>query len=289
MSLGLALDNMSKKFNFEYIPKHYQPGQWHIDDVEPTNDDILVFFIYETKREPVDFQRLLQKCPNAKTVQISCDGQDDFGVTGYYNPEYINIHLDLIEEYADRMNEKGVKSELFWWTISEKTLDVINTSPDVERNLDFICLCRICTYEREWFFNQISTTRKIIAGINCNDMHQVVSLYKRTKFTLGITHSTHSGHPKRSIKAFRDWIGPLCGSMLVYDDHPQICKYFSNFVPIYRYNEIDSLLSVTDFIRENQEQYDLIVQHQQDWIKNNFIETQLLKIFTKYNLMEKTK
>lgn len=278
-SLGLALKNIAEENGGEYIPVHYRPGEWFIDRVEPTKDPVLVFFIYESKRQKEDFDNLFMKCPNAKTIQVACDSQDDYGKTGYAIQPYVSLHLDLIEEYVERIRHQSFPAELLWWTISKNLYNYITGINNiVDKDNDFICLCKP-TFERLVFFNSIKRKdRSILSFLDCYNTEEFINIYMRSRFTLGITHSSHSGHPVRSIKAFRDWIGPLCNSVLVYDDHPQMVKYFSDIIPFYKYNDVDSLLRTIDTIDPN------IILAQQEWISKNLLETQLTSIFERYGL-----
>ena len=59
------------------------------------------------------------------------------------------------------------------------------------------------------------------------------------------------------MKGFRDWIGPHMGSMLIYDDYPDIRKHFQGgeLVPLYEYGVFEGILAIHEHYSQNTDQY----------------------------------
>jgi hypothetical protein len=176
--------------------------------------------------------------------------------------------------------DDGGYSKIFWWTIPKSIIK--NQNNGFDRN-SLICLCRESSSDRRRFFQQIREKYNILTDINWRGIEDLLSIYNQQKFTIGITHSPHQGNYIRGMKAFRDWLGPATGSLLVYDNYPQIVKYLHGIVPTYEFNNAVSLLETIEGL--TREQYDCLLLEQQSWLMQNTIDEQFISIFLEMGLI----
>ena len=87
----------------------------------------------------------------------------------------------------------------------------------------------------------------------------------------------------RSMKGFRDWIAPFCGTLLVYDNFPDILDVGS-FIPIYKYEDWNDAARIIKELKRSSYVYDLILKKQKQWALENTLEKQFIKIFEKHLL-----
>lgn len=144
---------------------------------------------------------------------------------------------------------------------------------------DAICMCNVSTRQRYQFFKSLSDRKcSVFTDLKIRNLEKTKRLYEKCWCVIGHTMSPHEGIYTRSLKAWRDWIGPCTNTILIYDNHPTIVEYFDGIVPTYDYNNPYSFLDSLYTFIINPQKYMDILNKQKSWLKNNTIEKQLLPL-----------
>ena len=263
---GAALKNLSNKHGHKYLFNS------DLDKLEKTNEKSIIFQIDSNEcDERLDI--IKEKIPNSKVIRIGMDSPYCKELSKEFMRK-VDIHLNLMSKFVDKTKD-FVESHITFCTISEKIIPLIKND-NFNKTWHGICLCNIQTHQRYEFFSSLKDKYfDILININEHNFKKISNLYSHTWFVIGHTMSPYPGVYDRSMKGFRDWIGAFCNTVLVYDNHPDIEKYFGDFVPVYDYNNIASLLKVTQKLICNPKKYIDTLEAQKSWVKDNTIELQL--------------
>lgn len=227
--------------------------------------------------------------PKSKMIALGSDSINFLPKGEFDYIEDVNLFLDLLDEVVENYSkEKNIISDSWMWTLSDELADIIKIEMEVdnlnilEKEFDYIFLADIKQEYRKNLIKYLQENNKKIyyGGNHMNqDFSGLFKSYKKSKFTLGSTSPSWTSG--RTMKGFRDWIGPLLGSLLIYDDHPDILrKYYE--APTYKYEKFESILTLTDILERNKILYQKILLDQQKWALENTIDKQLEIILKKY-------
>lgn len=246
--------------------------------------------------------REIKAClPNSFVVILGSDTVHH-GLDPSINPEvpgaleHVDLWLDLVSDVVASYRNYGLNAELWHWTTSEWYVEELREQSEAgigsgvykhpgkdERPVDLIGLFRNNTDYRKKLWSNLEAD-----GLLCTKSGQGISYepnqlyweYSRALLTLGTTSPSWTNC--RTIKGFRDWIGPLCGSMLIYDDHTQIRNEYKNLIPIF-YNYYDPIGDIKFWVDSckkvfDARDYQAIIDIQADWVRQNTIAKQLHRL-----------
>lgn len=260
------------------------------------HDESPCLFIAEAATLQRIHLRNIKKClPNSYVVILGSD-TIHHGLDPSINPEvpgaleHVNLWLDLVQAVVDSYRHYGMNAALWHWTTSEwyvqEFCSIAAGLPAKDkgtRSVDLIGLFRNNTDYRKKLWAGLEAEglpcKKSGQGISY-DPKELYDAYSSSLLTLGTTSPSWTNC--RTIKGFRDWIGPLCGSMLIYDNHPQIRNEYEHLIPIfYDYDDpigdikfwVDSCRNVFDAVS-----CQTIIDIQADWVRQNTIVKQLHKL-----------
>lgn len=273
-TLDWALQDICKAKGIEYERILYGPGECHIN-IPPTDDPIVIFYIFDGKRGLNEYNYLQRNFRNAKIIQFSADTCYFMNENFYLADYFIETMNTSKEEVANIAGLENVFS--FDWSISQRMIDHIDSLyAPVEKSNDFICMCKSSTHFRREFFSNVRDHFSLLTDLNEYNLDKIIEYYAKSKFTLGTTSSCLDGAPARSMKGMRDWIGCLCDSLLITDDYPQICESWPT--PNYEYGNVDSLIKLHDNLIQFPSIYNGFLAEQKEWIHKNTTDIQLTKI-----------
>jgi len=260
------------------------------------NDPDPCLFIAESATlQRTHLSRIKQCLPNSYVVILGSD-TIHHGLDPAKNPEvpgaleHVNLWLDLVSDVVESYRRSGLNAVLWHWTTSEyfvKELDSLTAQGynvlKGKKSVDLIGLFREDQSYRKWLWEglRMNGASYIKGGDGVSyEARKLHAAYSSALITLGTTSPSWTNC--RTIKGFRDWIGPLCGSMLVYDNHPQIMREYGNLIPFfYDYHKpVDTLTDIVNCVKNSMsaELYSRIVSNQADWVRENTIAKQLLRL-----------
>jgi hypothetical protein len=125
-------------------------------------------------------------------------------------------------------------------------------------------------------------------GHNDGNLEKIYRKYISSWFTLGTTsHNRPELTKEGTMKGFRDWIGPILNSLLIYDNHPNIIKLFPvDYIPLYSYGKFDEILNIVDQLKKDTWLYKFFLSQQKKWAIDNTIDKQLYKLLLKHNFIK---
>jgi hypothetical protein len=274
----------------------YDQADFIAGRLQPDNDKII--FIFEagfaqaqhTGWSIADLKRIW---PNSTFVALSSDsiiwlkqhGRDQLDYS------YVDLLLDVEDESINHYKSQGVLCDRWLWTTSNWMINHIEQYKYAPRTFntqfDFILVAnmggdyrtRLQAYIQQ---NGYSLTNGGGCGHDDNDLTRLFDFYKNSCVTLGTT--SHNNPIIRGMKGFRDWIGPLLGAPLIYDNYPQAMYSYGSIVPYYGYNDFASLISLYNKI-QNKSYKQFLIEQQTHWIYSNTIDEQLFRILLKHAII----
>ena len=265
---GSALKNIAKELGTEY---KYTTSS---NDIKTQEKSLIVQI--DSNESAGILDELKKNIPNSYVIRICMDSPYCIEL----NEEYmrnVDHHLNLMSEYVDK-TKNFVKSDIFFCTLSESLYKFYQGDMH-NKQYHAISLCSVKTKERAAFFGHLTDRNyTVFAGLDLHNIKKIKEIYQKTWFSLGHTMSCHDGIYKRSMKGYRDWIAPCTNTLIIYDDHVDIKKYFDDIIPTYTYGNIDSILDLSFKLISNPKKYIRFLEKQQEWLKNNTIEKQLLPL-----------
>lgn len=285
LTVNLALRNVAKQLGLCYATHEEMPE---------CNYDSLVVFSAANLRSGLTTAELRRQYPNGKLVCISGDAIyfRHRGIDEFDSPLEVDLFLDLLDGMVEYYRGSGVNADAWMWTASETVVnDFMKRNRPKTQNVDFIGLFskRLPYRHQLWktiqdggfsFINRPNTGRtKMVVGFGLDELYVA---YSKCRFTLGTTSSSERRLSKatflRSMKGFRDWLGPACGNVLIYDNHPDIIKKYP--CPLYDYDKPETIFGLIKNI-----DYAKVLTEQQDWLLDNTLEKQFLRLFKKHSLI----
>lgn len=305
-TLGWGVQGMSKYLHNCTI------DTWSYDDLKQKtpitgydnndNVDFVIFEIGNPQHAGWTTQELKNTFPNAKLIALCSD-------TCYYlannlgpqmDPTGIDLHLELMPNCFQWLKDNGAPLVDRWfWTISDRLLSMANTyyikcSPVLYKIYDFIGVYHPGSLSNPdcWRYKAVKRLEQVGKtftngggnGHEDNNWNRLFEHYCRSKFTLGTTsHNRPELTTMGCVKGFRDSLGPILGSLLIYDEHPNISSMYHNTVPFYNYNDFDSIVELIKHIMSCDYLYNNLLLKQINWNIYNTIDKQLVRISLKYD------
>lgn len=287
---GLAIPNLAKKLNIEY--KSYSLEDWNNYHIDQDNSNKSIFITESAFHRARQLKELRKKIPNGKIVNL---GSDSIYYTFYNNneievyPELVDLWLDTMEQPVEHYSRMNIPADLWKWTISEVYIEQIQALSELkaEKVIDGVCLAQLNSLYRQELKKHLEDSGYCIQwgdGTISSELLNLQKLYGSAYVCIGTTSSAGKD-TIRSMKGWRDWIAPFFGTLLIYDDHPEM-EWAE--IPKYRYDDVINLMGLINGIKNitDKKFYKSKVEEQQDFIKNYTIEKQLEKLFIKHNIIE---
>ncbi len=299
-TLGWAVENLDKYIkNCEVKVYPYEDLKTRRIELDYDQDIIFLFEIGNPQHCRVSTQDLRKVYPHAKFVCFCSD-------TMYYqvnnlprqmDPNGIDLHLELVPQCIDKFKEDGIDAELWMWTGSDRLFELATQYKSenwYNKQYDFIGVYGPWTIDNKecWRHNAVeyiknqgyTFTQGGGNGWGDIDLGRLFQAYMDSYITLGTTSHNRPELTKLGTqKGFRDWLGPILGNLLIYDNHPNIMNIFNkdeNIVPTYDYDNFQTILNCYDR-NVDEEIYSTLVEKQKLFAINNTIDKQLVRIFLK--------
>jgi hypothetical protein len=208
---------------------------------------------------------------------------DRAGKAEFFSPHEVDLFLDMLDEVVEAYQARGIRADSWMWTISEAMRSYMENKPLQAKSCDFISLFTQQPSSGDNYRQRLVQHLRAggvsvqVGGVGY-DLDGLAQAYGRARFTLGTTSPSWTTGI-RTMKGFRDWIGPCRGSVLLYDDHPDIVRKYTA-VPTHPYGDFDALIQLTRSI-----DYDAVLQAQRAWIAENTIDRQLERLFARHNIV----
>lgn len=283
-TLSFALKNVADKLGMTYQTIELSPSEFGFNKISSTDENVLVFFIFDTNRGAKELDLLKIRVPNAKLIQFG----GDVHYAGIDKELFarINLHIDPMTDIVRDVNSLGFRAAHYYWTISETLIKMIQDDDrPISKNHDIICLCTENTPYRTNLFNDLRAHFSTYTHLQERDFTKIIGYYKRSYISLGTSSPCIGDWTKRSNKGFRDWISPFTQTLLIYDDIAEIKEINKNelIVPIFPYDgERKFLIDLIKYYKENTEKRQELIEKQRTWVNGNTIESQLLNIINKH-------
>lgn len=308
-TLGWGIEGLPKYLNCETKLYDYQNElQTRRIDSDSSSDVIVIFEIGNPQHAGLDTHDLRQWFPNAKIVPLCADTQyyQYNNLKPQLNPDGIDLHLELTISGCEWLKSKGANVDWWLWSISEK---LINQAYQFKNNYnggkgfykDKKCIDFIGVYHPGSISNKDSWRYKAIQYIESNyltftqgggnghhdkDLERLFEHYIKSWFTLGTTsHNRPELCDKQGSKFFRDELGPILDSLLIYDGCENTKrKYGDASVPFYDYYNNESIISLYKELYDTPKYYELL-NKQKTWVLNNSFEQRLIKALLKHKFI----
>jgi hypothetical protein len=285
-----AFKNIAEENGFSYTAQR-TPSSNEVfgDDLVSNNETVLVAMVFNPAVSSEQFAKIRAKFPNAKLMVFGGDMQ----YYGYKLQEGTDIFLDFtssICRHIQAMNEKTNVYKIMW-THSEDVIEISDhlfIPGEYTKKYDFLCPFRICCDDRRRLIQPIlnkgfsleanvlgdSLNDKVNFGDKCLEvrMQEMIEYYFQSRFLLGTTLSIWDGGA-RTMKGLRDVMAPLCGTVLIADNYPDMMEI--DCLPIYRNHQ--ELFEIVEQL-SSPETYSYILAKQQRWAETMSLEQQLTPI-----------
>lgn len=297
-TIGKAIEGLGEMTNIETII--YDREDFLNNRIEPTKEEVVFIFEAGTPQHAgYSMEKMKNYFPNSRFIALSSDAVIYKDVLKYdqldYN--YVDILLDVEDKALDYL--KGKYSRLIcdkWmWTISGW---LFNEATDyalqhghcalrkIEKEFDFICVAIFAGDYRQRLrqyleYSGFKFTNGGGNGHEDNDLQRLFRYYSLSRWTLGTT--SHNNPAIRGMKGFRDWLGPVLGAPLIYDNYNQVMAAYGSIVPYYEYTDFSSITTTVN--RFSEEQRMELAYDQWEWIRFNTIEEQLFKVCKRYGIL----
>ena len=311
-----------------YIPTaevttyHYDALKNRTFDGDSGNDVLFIFEIGNPQHSNWTTKQLREKFPNAKFVALCSDTiyYQLNGLPFQMDPDGIDLHLEVMPQSVEWLNSKGIRAEFFRWGISDdlinkalafasntffkdfadKLHDGHSKNLSYKKDIDFIGVYHPGTISnpqcwRHHAVKHIENNGYIFTqgggnGHQDDNIERLLSHYTRSKFTLGTSsHNRPELTRLGCMKFFRDELGPLLNSLLIYDKHPNVelrYNYGKEVVPLYDYDNFESILDLHKKLW-NSVEYDRLLFKQKIFVMRHSFERELLRCLVKHNIIDK--
>lgn len=193
----------------------------------------------------------------------------------------VDLYIDPLTCMVHDASKRWKSERIIWNVSSDIAEQMQNAFEEKEKDADAICMCAPAeegTIRDSIFKHLDSKSFKTLRYLNEHNLEAVVDLYSRSRVCLG-TSSRAVDHLPRGSKGMRDWIAPLCGTPLIYDDYKEIVDM--KIVPTYEYRDWDEIIILTDSLTRDEGLYSDIVKEQKKFSLENTLDKQLINIFNK--------
>lgn len=262
------------------------------------NDVFFIFEIGNPQHSNISTSQLREWYPNAKFITFCSDTiyYQTNGLKWQMDPGGIDLHLEIMPQSLDRFLSNGIDAELWIWTGSErlyKQAYQYYKSHEMNKKYDFIGvygkhsienpLCWRHHAVKHIIEKEMTFTNGGGTGYKDDDLDRLFQHYMDSWVTLGTTsHNRPELTRLGCMKGFRDWLGPVLGNVLIYDNHPNVSTFNKdNLVPTYEYDDYNSMTELVKYLKKDKNIYANYMLRQNDWAWDNTIEQQLLNIMLK--------
>lgn len=278
LPVGKALEAIAEKRGWIYndrlggdVPTAITPSDEFTILVNPFGAQFPSSKYYEFKK----------KRPNSRIIMI---GGDTCYVPNYQDFDYgpIDYYLDPMMEVVNGFKHREFRSAHFWWSLSQWQIDEMKKCKQEEKQYNGICLVNRgpLSPDRE----KLLAGKSILSYLQPKlfDFHKLCELYSKCWAAIGTTTSCPGwGGNKRTMKGFRDWIAPFCGTVLIYDDYQDILNEFGRdgILPIYRYADRHSMNETIERLKNDPVWYSSLLTKQKEWAQAHTVDVQMEKVF----------
>lgn len=311
ISDDLAL--LAQTYNIPY----YEGGHTDVGNSFKDDGNVLCFadgveLTNRWKRKGCSLYKLREAFPNGKIVIMMTDAQYNFhNITpsGQHNgyvgwvlendmQEYNVVDMLLcVDQGPLALYKKGTSVDCNYliWSISEATIQKLTQyNINQEKSLDFLCMMRVVSFNqyrtklKDYLYKSSYNIMFEPNKINCskNNFKNLYDMYNKTWFIFGTTSSNIPHRPEKCMKGFRDFLAPFCNSVLIYDNYPDVLKYFTDsegvVVPIYNYSDWTTINKIYDELTNNLDLYNNYIERQKQWAMNNTLYKQFLRLFKEW-------
>lgn len=227
------------------------------------------------------------------------DTQNGFEFVGM---EEVSLHLDLMNEAVEAAERFGTKAVRWYWTASQRGLDIareVAAEPKPAPGADAICYANpnvsapggyrprlTRELQKRGRYLQWGGTTDFVT-VDENVLRDIYRLYRRSRVCLGT--SSPSWAPDRAAKGWRDFVAPVLGLPVIYDDLPEVTDIRGpagqGYCPIdtFGYEDWDGLAALLCLYDDDQYLKDA-VSAQVKWVNENTLDKQFSRVFSEYNL-----
>jgi len=282
-----------------YGYKGYMHEQFDAGQVEPdsTPGTIFVFEGADLKVSNKTTKDVRGWFPNSKLVALTGESLTyKYGYGHYtnnptkefefYDGHDIDLWLDGNDEIVTDYRAIGLTIDYWMWTTSHYLIEQFINRERIPKVQDTVCLIGHKGPYRHQLMDFMNQRYRCQWGTGADvgnyDLDHLFSSFGGSRFVLGTT--SPCWWINRSVKGFRDWLGPLCGTVLIYDNYPDVVKKYP--CPIYDYDNLNTIAELMESIWNDPIKYQQILNEQVAWVKENTIAKQLYNRFKQYNIIE---
>jgi hypothetical protein len=307
--MGWGIDGLVNYLNAEVKLYNYDELKQRRIEVDSSNEALLVFEIGNPQHAGLNTEHLRYWFPNAKIVALCGDTQyyQFNNLQPQMNPNGIDLHLELTISGVEWLKSKGAVVDWWKWGISEKLimgaigykhamLKTMEFCPE-QKNIDFIGVFHPGTVTNvgSWRYNAVNFLKENGYtfttgggdGHYDKDFYRLFNHYISSWFTLGTTsHNRPEITRNQSAKFFRDELGPILDSLLIYNDCELIRKTFGDYiVPFYDYDNNQTIVDLYKRLKETEE-YQQLIKKQKEWVFDNSFERLLIRKLMEHKILQ---
>lgn len=203
-----------------------------------------------------------------------------------YNGHDTDLWLDINSEIVADYAAKGLTTDIWEMTTSHFLIDQFENRPRLPKTQDMICLIGHTNGYRDAlknFINQRYSCRWGMHPSQANfELNHLYQIFSESRLVLGT--SSPCWFSNRSMKGFRDWLGPICGTVLIYDNYPDVLAQYPD-VPTYDYNDFETISQLADTLIDDPALYKRTLETQMAWIRKNTVAIQLYDRMMKHGII----
>ena len=292
--IGKGIEGLGKYVDIPVI----MYDQEDIKQLQPDNDEIILIFQAGNFRCEGWNLRKVKKCfPNSKIIPLGADTNIFLFIHNRHELDYklVDLYLDLDIRCIEHYGNLGIKVDQWMWTTSDWFLNYVKNfslNNKYEKEYDFIGVYHPGTLNhgyRKEMLEFIKNKRYKFTngggnGHEDNDLDRLLSYYAKSYISLGTT--SHGIDNFRTLKGFRDWIGMYLDCPLIYDNWEMVKNCYNDNVIYYDYNNFQTIIDSFKLLQNNDLRKEYL-NKQKEWIVNNTIDKQLLKLLIKHNFISR--
>lgn len=312
LALRDIASTIGAEFEEYWIPPCYGVP-FTLDEVKQEDDEVIaVIHAAHLKIAKIKVSDLRSKWPKAKIVTLGSDtipytvgeGHHESLLTDKINgfefvsPLDADLHLDSMWSCVQYLRGKGVKADHWLWSVCNESWRLadymLSMFKHVGKTFDAICFGNVNiqndNYRRRMWQHLSNRGLRIYFGgslpfttLEESELKKIYLHYISSCVTIGTTSPSWTS--ARTMKGWRDSLGIVLGAPLVYDQHEEIEAVYPDIVPLYDYNNFDSLADLIFEFRDNRNKADDLCDKQRSWLKNWTIEKQFMRKFAEYGII----
>lgn len=279
-------------------------------NIDTDNNVLLIFEIGNPQHAGLNTYHLRQWFPNAKLIALCGDTQyyQFNNLNPQIDPNGIDLHLEITLSGVEWLKSKGAIADWWHWSISEQLIELATNYKKISnKTSDFVANKKQFDFIGVFHPNTINNTegwrhhaiKHIIAnnlsftngggdGHYDNDLYRLFEHYICSWFTFGTTSHNHPLITKnQSAKFFRDELGPILDSLLIYNNCELISKiYGADLLPLYDYDNYQSIIELYHKYKDTDDYYRLL-NLQKEWVVEHSFEKELLIKLLEHKIIKK--